>query len=92
MRKKILEKRLARLQAKKQTITERCNASNDVAEVRSLTAQLEEVNAEIAETQEELDAINEEEDEVHPAEYDRRVGQQLAQHDGHPPRRVTRVL
>ena len=61
MRKKILEKRLARLQAKKQTITERCNASNDVAEVRSLTAQLEEVNAEIAETQEELDAINEEE-------------------------------
>lgn len=61
MRKKTLEKRMQRLLAKKKTLTERCNASEDVNEVRSLTSELEDVNADIAETQEELDAINEEE-------------------------------
>ena len=61
MRKKILEKRLARLEAKKKNLNERCAASTDAAEVRGLTAELEEVNAEIAETREELDAINAEE-------------------------------
>lgn len=60
MRKKILEKKLQRLNAKKTKLNERCNASEDVTEVRALTEELEEVNAEIAETQEELDAINEE--------------------------------
>ena len=57
MRKKILEKKLARLQAKKADLVARCQASVDVAEVRSLTAQMEDVNAEIEETQAELDAI-----------------------------------
>lgn len=61
MRKKTLEKRMQRLTAKKQKLTERCNASTDAAEVRDLTDQLDDVNAEIAETQEELDAIAEEE-------------------------------
>lgn len=61
MRKKILEKRLARLQAKKQSLTERAMSSQDVNEVRSINNELEDVNAEIAETQEELDAIAEEE-------------------------------
>lgn len=61
MRKKTLEKRMQRLLAKKQKLSERCNASQDVAEVRSLTEELEDVNAEIAETQEELDEIAEEE-------------------------------
>ena len=61
MRKKILEKRLARLNAKKANLVARCEASSDVAEVRSLTDELNDVNAEIAETQEEIDAINEEE-------------------------------
>lgn len=61
MRKKILEKRMNRLLARKQKLTERCNASTDVNEVRSLTEELDEVNAEIAETQEEIDAIGEEE-------------------------------
>ena len=61
MRKKTLEKRMARLVAKKQKLAERCNASTDANEVRDLTEELEDVNAEIAETQEELDAINEEE-------------------------------
>ena len=61
MRKKFLEKRMLRLKAKKQTLTEKCNASTDAAEVRELTEQLDEVNADIAETQEELDVIEEEE-------------------------------
>lgn len=61
MRKKILEKRMQRLLAKKQKLNERCTASQDVNEVRSLTEELDDVNAEIAETQEELDAIAEEE-------------------------------
>lgn len=58
-RKKVLEKRLLRLQAKKAKLAERCNASADVNEVRSLTEELEDVNAEIEETQGELDAIAE---------------------------------
>lgn len=61
MRKKILEQRLARLQAKKAKLVERCNASTDANEVRSLTEELDDVNAEINETQQELDAINAEE-------------------------------
>jgi HK97 family phage major capsid protein len=61
MRKKILEKRLARLRAKKQSLTERAMSSQDVNEVRSINSELEDVNAEIAETEEELNAIAEEE-------------------------------
>ena len=51
-RKKILERRLARLQAKKTKLTERALASNDVAEVRSINEDLTELNEEITETQE----------------------------------------
>ena len=61
MRTSILEKRLARLQAKIKSLTERANASTDAAEVRSLTEQAAEVNAEIDETKEELAAIEAEE-------------------------------
>ena len=61
MRKKILEKRLARLNSKKQSLTERAMSSQDVNEVRSINSQIEDVNAEIAETQEELEAIEAEE-------------------------------
>ena len=60
MRKEILEKKLARLNDKKTKLAERCNASEDVKEVRSLTEQLADLNAEISETQAELDAIEEE--------------------------------
>ena len=60
-RKKILQKRLQRLNAKKAKLNERCAASEDVAEVRALTEELEDINAEIEETQAELDAIEEEE-------------------------------
>ena len=61
MRKKALEKRLARLQAKKQTLASRAQASQDVNEVRSLNEQIADVNAEIDETNEELAVIDEEE-------------------------------
>lgn len=57
-RKKILEKRLARLQAKKTKLTERALASQDAAEVRSINEELTELNEEINETQEEIDAID----------------------------------
>lgn len=63
MRKKTLLKRLARLQAKKAKLAERCNSSTDVNEVRSLTEELEDVNAEIEETQSEIDEIDEEEEQ-----------------------------
>lgn len=69
-RKKILEKRLARLMAKKQNLVARAQASQDANEVRSINEELEDVNAEIAETQEEIDAITEEETEA--AEVDTR--------------------
>lgn len=61
MRKKILEKKLARLNAKKLSLNTRCQASSDVNEVRELTEQLEDINAEIEETQAEIDAIDAEE-------------------------------
>lgn len=60
MRKKILEKRLARLTAKKNALVARSQASTDVAEVRQINDELADLNEEIAETQEELDAIAEE--------------------------------
>ena len=44
-RKKVLEKRLARLQAKKTKLTERALASQDAAEVRSINEELGELNA-----------------------------------------------
>lgn len=69
-RKKILEKRLARLQAKKQSLAARAQASQDVNEVRSINEELEDVNAEITETQEEIDAITEKKTET--AEVDTR--------------------
>lgn len=60
MRKKILEKRLARLQQKKTNLTQRALASQDAAEVRSINEQLEDINADIAETEEEIAACDEE--------------------------------
>lgn len=56
-RKKILEKRMARLKAKKAKLIERSNASTDVAEVRQINEELTELNEEILETQEEIDSI-----------------------------------
>lgn len=66
-RKKILEKRLARLQKKKDTLTQRALASEDAAEVRSINDELAELNEEIAETQEEIDAIEDDQRGGDPA-------------------------
>lgn len=49
-----LNARLLRLKNKKQTLDERCKASTDVAEVRSLTEQLEDINADIADVEAEI--------------------------------------
>lgn len=65
-RKKVLEKRLARLQAKKTKLTERALASQDAAEVRSINEELGELNEEITETQEEIDTIGEPDPEPDP--------------------------
>ena len=64
MRKKMLEKRLARLEAKKAKLVERSNASQDAAEVRAMAEELDDLNAEIEETRGELDAIIAEEKEA----------------------------
>lgn len=58
MRKKFLEKRLARLTAKKNTLTQRALASEDAAEVRSIQDELADLNEEITEVQEEIAAID----------------------------------
>ena len=59
-RKAILEKRLARLEAKKAKLVQRSTESQDVNEVRSINEELEDVNAEIAEAKAEIEAIDEE--------------------------------
>ena len=56
-RREILEKRLARLNAKKTSLTQRALGSQDANEVRSINEELEEVNAEIEETQDELSCL-----------------------------------
>lgn len=63
MRKKFLEKRLARLQEKRNRIAALAQASTDAAEVRSLTADLQEVDADIAEVREEIALIDAEAEE-----------------------------
>lgn len=60
-RKDILTKKLARLNSKKTSLTQRAMASQDVNEVRSINDELADVNAEIEETQSEIDAIDAEE-------------------------------
>lgn len=61
MRKTRLEKKLAKLNAKRDALTTRALASEDANEVRSLNDQLSEVNDEINDVKEELAEIAEEE-------------------------------
>ena len=68
MRKKFLEKRLARLLAKKKTLTERADASQDVAELRSINEQLTDINEEIEEVQDELDTFDDDDGDGDGAE------------------------
>ncbi len=60
-RKKVLEKRMARLNAKRDSLKEKALASENADEVRAINDQLAELSEEISETQEEIDAIAEEE-------------------------------
>lgn len=61
MRKKKLEKRLARLQDKLKDITARVDASTDANEVRALATQAEEIREDIEDINDELAEIAEEE-------------------------------
>lgn len=78
-RKKVLEKRLARLQAKKGNLKERGMASQDPAEVKSINEQLEDLNAEIEETQEEIDAISDDQGDNTPTPNPNNEGEQRQQ-------------
>lgn len=66
MRKKFLEKRMLRLKAKKDKLTQRALESQDANEVRSINEELTELNEEIQDVQDELDAIAEEERQGEP--------------------------
>lgn len=66
-RKKILEKRMQRLLAKKNSLATRAQSSEDVNEVRDINEQLTDLNEDIAEVQEELDIIAAEESEANEA-------------------------
>ena len=61
MRKKFLEKRLARYIEKRDALKNKALASNDANEVRSINEQLAELNEEITDIQEEINTITEEE-------------------------------
>ncbi|MCM1218125.1 MAG: phage major capsid protein [Lachnospiraceae bacterium] len=57
-RKKVLEKRLQRLQNKLSGLRDKLKATEDVAEARALAAQIEDVNEDIQEVQAELDDLD----------------------------------
>ena len=57
MFKKLLEKRLAKLTAKRDELTKRALASENADEVRSINAQLTDLNSDIEDVQEQLEAI-----------------------------------
>lgn len=59
-RKKILEKRLARLEARKTELVNRSQASEDINEVRSLGQQITQINEDIEDIKEELAALGDE--------------------------------
>lgn len=57
---KLFEKRLARLESKKEALVQRAMASTDADEVRSINEQIADLNAEIEETREMIEAEAEE--------------------------------
>lgn len=73
MHKKFLEKRLAKLIAKRDEIRNRALASEDVNEIRELSAQVSDLDDQITDLQEELDAIRA--DEAAAAETEERSAQ-----------------
>lgn len=66
MRKKILEKRLARLKSIVDELKARAQASEDVNEVRAINEQLTYLTEDIAEVREEIEAIEEETRDAQP--------------------------
>lgn len=56
-RKEILEKRLARLQAKRSSLAERALASQDANEVRDINDKMSDINDEIEEVKEEISCV-----------------------------------
>lgn len=59
MHKKFFEKRLAKLIAKRDSLTQKALASQDIEEVRSIQAQLSEINSDIEDVQEALATCDE---------------------------------
>ena len=57
---KLFEKRLARLESKKEALVQRAMASTDADEVRSINEQIADLNAEIEETREMIETEAEE--------------------------------
>ena len=68
MHKKRLEKRLAKLLAKRETLTKRALASEDAEEVRAIQEQLADLNDDIQDVQEELEEIRADEAAAKDAE------------------------
>lgn len=68
MRKEILEKRLNRMNEKRENLKRKAQASENVDEVRSINEQLAELAEMIDETREEIEAIDAEAREVVPAD------------------------
>lgn len=66
--RKYLEKRLAKLIAKRDALTQRALASQDAAEVRAINEQLAELNGDISDIQEQLDEMRAAEAETAEAE------------------------
>lgn len=65
---KLFEKRLARLESKKEALVQRAMASTDADEVRSINEQIADLNAEIEETREMIEAEAEETRALPPAD------------------------
>ena len=92
MRLEFLKKKLARLEAKRGKLDERCKAATELAEVRSLTDELDELNEEISEVRSEIQMIEGETEkrELPPADAQQKNGgivasfAQPAQQGGRP--------
>lgn len=76
MRLEFLKKKLARLEAKRGKLDERCKAATELAEVRSLTDELDELNEEISEVRSEIQMIDGETEkrELPPADAQQKNG------------------
>ena len=79
MRKKTLEKRMARMKKRLADLKAKALASDNAEEVRAINAQMEEINEDLEDIQDELDAIAEEERAQAPAAQTRQAQTRQAQ-------------